>query len=204
MDDPSVAVDELGREDSAVRATVVEVLSHAFRDAPLNMAVIRGGPRRRLRTNRYGMRALLASARGGGTVWTARPEGIAGALVGVAPCRFPLPPPPLGLQLGALWGQGFSTLRRWGDVYRSLLQIHPEEPHWYLSVIGVHPDQQGQGFGRALLDRFLEHVDREGMPAYLESDRADNLPFYQRAGFEVTLTTEAAGIPIWCMWRPPK
>lgn len=204
MQAPAAAITEWARSDARTRAAVVEVLASAFRDAPLNVAVIRGGPARRLRTNRYGMRALLASARGGATVWTVRAGGVAGALVGVAPCCFPLPPPPFGMQLLALVGQGFATLRRWGEVYRTLLAVHPEEPHWYLSVIGVEPTSQGRGLGRALLSRYLERVDRERMPSYLESDRAANLPFYERAGFEVVDTIEVAGIPIWCMWRPAK
>ncbi|MGH0034115.1 MAG: GNAT family N-acetyltransferase [Myxococcota bacterium] len=204
MQAPAAIIEELAPDDPAARAAVVETLARAFRDAPLNVAVIRGSPERRLRTNRHGMRGLLASARGGATVWTARPDDLTGALIGVAPHCFPLPPPPLALQLRSLVGQGWFTLRRWGAVYQDLLQLHPQEPHWYLAVIGVRPSHQGRGLGSALLGAFLERVDREGMPAYLESDRAENLPFYRRAGFEVATRTETAGIPIWCMWRSPK
>jgi len=63
--------------------------------------------------------------------------------------------------------------------------FHPQEPHWYLAVIGVDPRCQGEGCGSALLRQTLARVDADGLPAYLESSNAANLPLYQRFGFEV-------------------
>jgi ribosomal protein S18 acetylase RimI-like enzyme len=75
-----------------------------------------------------------------------------------------------------------------GDLFTMLEQMgkyHPDEPHWYLPLIGVDPTRQGRGYGGALLSHALRQCDREQAPAYLESTNPRNTPLYQRHGFEV-------------------
>lgn len=81
---------------------------------------------------------------------------------------------------------------------------HPSEPHWYLGMLGTDPDHQGRGVGSALLAPVLERCDHEGLPAYLESSKESNVPFYERHGFQVTDTHDFKGGPrMWLMWREP-
>lgn len=79
----------------------------------------------------------------------------------------------------------------------------PEAPHYYLYAIGARTSRQGSGIGGRLLAAGLEQVDREGMPAYLESSKESNLGFYRRFGFRVTeRVVPAKGCPpMWLMWR---
>jgi ribosomal protein S18 acetylase RimI-like enzyme len=35
-------------------------------------------------------------------------------------------------------------------VFEQMGQYHPDEPHWFLPLIGVDPAQQGKGYGSAL------------------------------------------------------
>ena len=63
--------------------------------------------------------------------------------------------------------------------------MHPSEPHWYLATLGTDPDFQGKGIGSSLLRPVLDHCDAEGWPAYLESSKERNIPFYFRHGFTV-------------------
>jgi ribosomal protein S18 acetylase RimI-like enzyme len=80
-------------------------------------------------------------------------------------------------------------------LFEQMMHYHPEEPHWYLALIGVDPSRQGRGLGAALLRHTLARVDRERLPAYLESSNPANVPLYQRHGFEVVGTIQAADSP---------
>ncbi len=91
-------------------------------------------------------------------------------------------------------------------VQELMKRAHPEEPHWYLAVIGSDPSVRGQGFGQALMRSRLDRCDAEYCPAYLESTKPDNVPYYERFGFTVTreITLPDDGPPLWAMWRPPR
>lgn len=84
--------------------------------------------------------------------------------------------------------------------------LHPREPHWYLATLGTEPDRQGEGIGSALLTATLTLIDDEGMPAYLESSKERNVPFYRRFGFVVVdeFRSKGGGPPMWRMWREPQ
>ncbi|MHB8670329.1 MAG: GNAT family N-acetyltransferase [Acidimicrobiales bacterium] len=84
---------------------------------------------------------------------------------------------------------------------------HPDhEEHWYLAVLGTHPDWQRRGIASTLLAPVLERCDQEAVPAYLESSKESNIAFYRRHGFEVTgtITLPGGGATLWPMWREPK
>lgn len=70
------------------------------------------------------------------------------------------------------------------SLFGRLDAAHPDQPpHYYLSLLGTHPDHRGRGLGMALLADNLARVDSEGMPAYLESSNPQNDPRYERLGF---------------------
>jgi GNAT superfamily N-acetyltransferase len=82
---------------------------------------------------------------------------------------------------------------------------HPKPHHWYLSTLGTEPDFQRKGVGSALIQPVLDRCDVEGVPAYLESSKEINVPYYRRHGFEVTDEVRVPnGPPLWLMWREPK
>jgi ribosomal protein S18 acetylase RimI-like enzyme len=195
---------EIGALAPGERAAAVAVLARAFRDNPLNCAALAGcGPRRRERANAAGMRATLATAHAHGRVLAARADGRpAGVLVAVPPGAWPLPLPPLRLRLRALLGQGLGAARRWGEVFEALSAEHPVGARWYLSTLGVAPELQRRGVGSALLGAWLQEVDRDGVAAYLETDRPENLGFYRHAGFAVIGECRALGVRLWRMERP--
>jgi GNAT superfamily N-acetyltransferase len=96
-------------------------------------------------------------------------------------------------------------------VYRMLLsgrtteRFHPKAPHYYLFAIGVTPGNKGRGLGTALITEILRRCDAEGIPAYLENSKEENLPFYAGHGFKVQRQIRFApsAPPVWLMWREP-
>ncbi|MFG2907968.1 GNAT family N-acetyltransferase [Kitasatospora sp. NPDC048286] len=79
----------------------------------------------------------------------------------------------------------------------------PQEPHWYLAVIGADPVAQGRGQGSALLRSGLAKADAQGLPVYLESSKEENLALYGHFGFEVLeeVRLPGGGPALWVMRR---
>lgn len=69
---------------------------------------------------------------------------------------------------------------------------------WYLSILGVAPALQGQGWGARLLEPGLAC----GQPSYLETFGERSLRFYERLGYEVRYRFVEAGSPYWVMVHP--
>jgi len=92
------------------------------------------------------------------------------------------------------------------DAFAVLEQMddaHPSFPHWYLPWLGVDPARQGTGLGGRLLTDCLQVVDRDHLPAYLETPNPRTIPFYQRHGFAVTGEAQSGQCPpITFMLRP--
>ena len=144
-------------------------------------------------------------ARGGVEVATAD-HGIAAAALWDPPGQWrQTPAEELRALPSLLWSFGLS-LRRGSVVEEIMKAAHPEEPHWYLAVIGSDPDVRGTGFGQALMGSRLDRCDAEHAPAYLESSNPVNVPYYERFGFEVTgeLKLPGGGPSLIPMWRRPR
>ena len=89
-------------------------------------------------------------------------------------------------------------------VFEQMDANHPAEPHWYLPMIGVDPEQQGRGYGSALLQHALARCDSEGQLAYLESTSIKSLRLYERNGFELLGTIQVGSSPpLFPMLRKP-
>jgi GNAT superfamily N-acetyltransferase len=81
---------------------------------------------------------------------------------------------------------------------------HPRgEPHYYLSLLGTHPDRRGEGLGMALLTENLMRIDAEGIPVFLESSNPANNRRYERLGFRQVgeFTTPDGARTVATMWR---
>lgn len=75
----------------------------------------------------------------------------------------------------------------------------------YFFMLAVHPDAQGRGHGRTLLRRVLERAENEGRGVYLETNKARNVPFYERAGMEVIRhQVMPQGYDEWLLRRAPR
>jgi GNAT superfamily N-acetyltransferase len=75
----------------------------------------------------------------------------------------------------------------------------PATPHWYLGVLGTHPDHAGRRLGRAVMAAGLARAATDGVPAYLETARASNVAMYRGSGWEVTAAVRMPELDVWVM-----
>jgi GNAT superfamily N-acetyltransferase len=88
---------------------------------------------------------------------------------------------------------------------RSALDTHtPQEHHWYLQMVGTHPDWQRRGLASQLINEGLSWARRDGVSAYLETETIENVAYYRHLGFEVRSEwdVDADGPHMWGMWHP--
>jgi GNAT superfamily N-acetyltransferase len=188
----------VSRASTTEHRVVVADLIEAFREDPVLRWVFPDSGD----AQRYGIHFFAMHARRlipGGLSW--RTSG--GAALWAAPDRWRESPwDDLRLTAATLPG----LWRRVRPVGRGLLALearHPAQPHLYLAAIGVRPELQGRGLGSALLGPGLAYADEHGLPAYLESSNARNVPLYERHGFTVTGEHHLPhGPTMWLMWRP--
>jgi ribosomal protein S18 acetylase RimI-like enzyme len=120
-----------------------------------------------------------------------------------------LPPnvQPQADELTALLQQTISESHQ-QEVFAMIEQMdryHPDEPHWYLPLLGVDPTLHGNGYGSALMNHALIACDRENALAYLEASSSRNLSLYQRYGFELLGTIQVGSSPTFFpMLRKPR
>ena len=179
------------------------MFARAFHDDPVFGWFLPAEGSRHRRQRRYFVTELHHESLRHGAVEVACVDGrVAGAAVWFPPGTWS------GTEVSALPGYLRAFGRRLAIVaqYQSVaVRTHPrEEPHWYLAMIGVDPVRQGHGVGAALLRSRLRRCDEEGLPAYLESSKLENVPLYQHFDFHVT---GDLGLPMGApvvntMWRP--
>ena len=143
---------------------------------------------------------------GGGTEIATSDSGVGAAALWDPPGRWQQTPGEQLPMLPALLRAFRGRLGAGRMLTEQMKAVHPEEPHWYLAIIGSDPDVRGAGLGAALMHSRLDRCDSEGAPAYLESSNADNVPYYNRFGFDVTgeIVVPDDGPTLWCMWRAPR
>ncbi len=175
-----------------------DILADAFSDDPV-MDWVFGDMRagRTLYTN-YGRAKYLPEGFGhvadddGAAMWL--PPGVAKDV----PLHRSLP-----LARDMLRYGGLRSVMRGLRFDTGVARFKPNAPHFYLFAIGTRAASRGRGAGKRLMEAGLARADAAGMPCYLESSKATNVPYYRRFGFEVTERFHVAegAPPMWGMWR---
>ena len=130
-------------------------------------------------------------------------SGIHGAAMGYATAH-----PAWPKHLSEEWDRFESAIPELAErmaIYDEIsVKAKPPAPHYYLGVIGVHPDMHGRGIGTQLLRSFcdLSRSDPLSCGVYLETAEESNLGFYERAGFAETGRGRLGSATLWCMYLP--
>jgi len=181
------------------RDAAVAVLANAFVTNPLLVAAFGAG---RLDRSRaffdIGLRQMFT-----GSAFVAIVDGAVRGYVHFVPSPSCQPPADqLRAAAATLWrplGDASTPLVEWFSAWS---RLDPKEPHLHLGPIGVSPAMQRRGVGRTLMARYIEQLDREAMAGYLETDKPENVRFYDTFGFVVQHEESVIGTPTWYMWRP--
>ncbi|CDZ97782.1 GNAT domain [Phaffia rhodozyma] len=68
-------------------------------------------------------------------------------------------------------------------LYDRRKEYYKGKPHWYLHLLWVDPEFQGQGVSKALFEYGVSRARADGLQVYLESSEAGK-PVYERLGFK--------------------
>ncbi|HEY9599163.1 MAG TPA: N-acetyltransferase [Cyanophyceae cyanobacterium] len=85
-----------------------------------------------------------------------------------------------------------------------LKRYHPLNPHYYLLFLGVHPDFQGKGIARTLLDALhtLSDTHFQSTGVYLETANPNNVGFYRHFGYHIETQVNINNVTTFIMFRP--
>jgi hypothetical protein len=94
-----------------------------------------------------------------------------------------------------------NSVMRLGQWMRNWSRHDTAVMHWHLGPAAVDRHLQHRGIGGAMLDAVCQRLDREGATAYLETDKRENVSFYQKYGFKIVGTSIVLGQTNWYMAR---
>jgi GNAT superfamily N-acetyltransferase len=166
----------------------VQVSVRAFDDDPF-FEYLFPGTAQRHRAVAMLHRTVLRHVAAVGVTRTAFVDGqVAGLALWVPPGKWPYSPL---LQLRQLVGgiaafaPNLSSLSRGRPIMHAVVEAHPKRAQWYLQLLMVDPPFQRLGIGSMLQTPTLAVCDREGVFAWVETQKEENLAYYRRFGFEV-------------------
>src|SRR5262245_35786553 len=183
------------------------LLGRGMRDNPAN---IRAFGIQDVDRRSQALAGFFAAVLGGlyhrGVIWGAFCDGTLVGVCGMARPGLCQPSPVEKLRMvpsvvfGNPIGAPLRVLRWVGEWAR----YDPAGPHWHLGPVAVDSHLRGQGIGGAMMIGFCARMDDYRTLSYLETDKSDNVRFYEKFGFRVAAEAEVLGVHNWFMSRPPR
>ncbi|MCI0415464.1 GNAT family N-acetyltransferase [bacterium] len=80
--------------------------------------------------------------------------------------------------------------------------LEPISPHHFLGMIGVRPEYRGKGFARPILEsvKQMSIADPISTGVCLNTEDAENVPFYEHFGYKVIGEVDIENLHSWCMF----
>ncbi len=197
VDEYVVEIGDLHPDENREAAALV---GRAMRDLPYAVAIWGDDPDRRLHSLESLMDLLLPLMKR--PPLCARHNGVLAGIVGAAPPGTCVPAPIESLALlPRLFLAGPGDFLRMNRYFNQMFRHDPRSPHWHIGPVAVEPAVQGLDVGRRLMAALGERLDEAGEMAHLETDKPENVRFYERAGFETTQVVDIMGVRNWLMQR---
>ncbi len=85
-------------------------------------------------------------------------------------------------------------------------RLMKNKPYKYLTIIGIVSQEQGNGLGSKIMDVIKQECDKDRVYLYLETEKEENLPFYEKHGLRVLqeVMFKKINLPMWEMARSPQ
>lgn len=197
---------EIGASDPSEIGAVLGLISRGMRDNPTHVAALGEDPeRRQKRVHRIFSKVVPVMGHFDHLLVARHPDNtVLGVLGMAAPGRCqPNAKQRMQLTLGLLPLGPYALSRslRWVGTWE---KHDPEERHWHLGPVAVDAHLQGMGIGSKLMRVFCAQMDAAEETAYLETDKPENVRFYERFGFEIVGEEQVIGVPNWYMARPAR
>jgi ribosomal protein S18 acetylase RimI-like enzyme len=182
----------------------VGVLARGMRDNPLHVGAYGEDPERRLRCHARLVAGFFRHFQAQQPIVAVED----GTLVGVTGVARPGTCQPTAVQrlrlLPTMLGMGPRTAARVASWFSAWAGHDPDEPHFHLGPLAVDAHLQGRGIGSRIMEEHCRRLDAAGDLGYLETDKPENVRFYERFGFEVVGEDEVIGVQNWFMLRTPR
>lgn len=109
-----------------------------------------------------------------------------------------------GTKMGRVSVRNLAIVSKQVGPYRKKLMKNRR--YLYLMIIGISSTEQGKGLGSKLTEAVKDECDREGLHLYLETEKEENVPFYEKHGFTVLqkIVFKEFNLPMWLMDRKPQ
>lgn len=185
----------------------VECLKDAFKDDPLWAEVFKNDPDKNKALSGFFTCPLLYGMKYGKAYATSpEVEGVAVwvpgkhanmTMWGMLRCGAL----PYGAKMGKETVRSLSIMTKQLGVARKRLMKN--KPYIYLTIIGISSLAQGKGLGSKIMDTIKEECTGKGSNIYLETEKEENVSFYEKHGFVVLekIMLNKINLPMWLMER---
>lgn len=184
--------------------SAIDLLAEGMRDNPLHVRVFGADRARRQQRLQRLLGMLVSHVQSSGTLLGAYADGVLIGVLGMtAPgrCR-PAWFDTVRLAAGIVVANPPATAMRARQWLMAWERNDPSEPHWHLGPMAVRPAFRRRGVARRLLTHACEHIDAQAGMAWLETDLAINVAFYETLGFSTSRQEKILGVTNWFMDRP--
>ena len=197
---------EIGALDASEIEEALDVTARGMRDNPLTVAIFGDGAEKRRQRFRRFMGGVARVLGWGPNMLVARDADgeIAGVCNMMPPGEcLPSPSQQLRMLLSLLSNGPHVTGRtmRWLAVWT---KRDPVKRHWHLGPLVVDAPLQEMGVGSRMMQVFCAQMDAAREDAYLETDKPENVRFYEWFGFELVGEQEVLGVSNYFMLRRPE
>jgi ribosomal protein S18 acetylase RimI-like enzyme len=86
---------------------------------------------------------------------------------------------------------------------RFTTSVRPKAPHYYLVFIGIAPEAQGRGLGRAIIEEIHTHVDADtkSVGIGLDTENEANVAYYETFGYNLIEQRTIDDVTVYAMFR---